>query len=62
MSERVRTFDGPLRQGADLERSIDELWFYNDPAHYGSLVLRCGWPAESFQRWLGARMRDVLLP
>ncbi|MFC7548927.1 TetR/AcrR family transcriptional regulator [Plantactinospora sp. GCM10030261] len=59
--ERLRTFPEPLRQGADVERSIDELWFYNDPAHYGSLVLRCGWSPGSFRRWLGDRMRQVLL-
>lgn len=59
--EQVRTF-GPLRQGADVERAVDELWFYNDPAHYAALVLHCGWPEDSFRRWLAARMRDVLLP
>ncbi|MFI7488405.1 TetR/AcrR family transcriptional regulator [Micromonospora echinaurantiaca] len=59
--EQVRTF-GPLRQGADVERAVDELWFYNDPAHYAALVLHCGWPEDTFRRWLAARMRDVLLP
>ncbi|MGS2618365.1 TetR/AcrR family transcriptional regulator [Micromonospora sp. LZ34] len=59
--EQARTF-GPLRQGADIERAVDELWFFNDPAHYAALVLRCGWTEDSFRRWLAARMRDVLLP
>ncbi|MGC1211260.1 MAG: TetR family transcriptional regulator [Micromonospora sp.] len=60
--ERLRTFDGPLRQGADTERAVDELWFFNDPAHYAALVHRCGWAEESFRDWLAARMRDALLP
>jgi AcrR family transcriptional regulator len=59
--ERVRSL-GPLRQGADVERAIDALWIFNDPAHYGALVLRCGWTEDSFRDWLSERMRDVLLP
>jgi len=59
--ERLRTFEPPLRQGDDVERAIDELWFYNDPAHYGALVLGCGWTAEVFREWLAARMRDSLI-
>ncbi|RKN50881.1 TetR/AcrR family transcriptional regulator [Micromonospora endolithica] len=60
--ERLGTLDTALRQGSDVERAVDELWFYNDPAHYGALVLRCGWTEESFRRWLAERMCDVLLP
>ncbi len=59
--ERLRTFEPPLRQGDDTERAVDELWFYNDPAHYGALVLGCGWSEDSFREWLAGRMRDVLL-
>lgn len=59
--ERLAALGAPLRQGPDLERAVDELWFYNDPAHYGALVLHCGWTEESFRAWLAGRMRDGLL-
>ncbi|MDY7087551.1 MAG: helix-turn-helix domain-containing protein [Actinomycetota bacterium] len=59
--ERLVTLGATLRQGAELERAVDELWFYNDPAHYGALVLHCGWTEESFQAWLAERMCEVLL-
>jgi AcrR family transcriptional regulator len=58
--ERVGSF-GPLRQGSDVERAIDVLWIFNDPALYGALVLHCDWTEESFRDWLSARMRDALL-
>ncbi|MEU7715674.1 TetR/AcrR family transcriptional regulator [Micromonospora chalcea] len=60
--DHLLTLDGPLRAGADAGRAVDTLWFYNDPAHYAALVQRCGWTEESFREWLGARMRDALLP
>ncbi|MEW2381937.1 helix-turn-helix domain-containing protein [Micromonospora sp. NPDC047707] len=60
--ERLRELDVPLRQGSDVEHAIDELWFYNDPAHYGALVLDRGWPEDAFRAWLGRSMRHALLP
>ncbi|WBB54290.1 TetR/AcrR family transcriptional regulator [Verrucosispora sp. WMMD573] len=59
--ERVCALGGPLRQGADIEAAIDEVWFYNDPAHYGALVLARGWPEEVFRHWLGRSLRHALL-
>ncbi|MDY7088532.1 MAG: TetR/AcrR family transcriptional regulator [Actinomycetota bacterium] len=59
--ERLLALDARLKQGGEQERAVDELWFYNDPAHYGALVVRCGWTKDSFQTWLAERMRDVLL-
>jgi AcrR family transcriptional regulator len=59
--ERVRSL-GPVRQGSDVERAIDVLWVFNDPAHYGALVSRCGWSEDSFRDWLSERMREALLP
>ncbi|MET8268202.1 TetR/AcrR family transcriptional regulator [Micromonospora arida] len=58
--DRVRSL-GPLRQGSDVERAIDALWIFNDPAHYDALVLRCGWTEGSFGDWLSERMQDALL-
>ncbi|MEH0930407.1 TetR/AcrR family transcriptional regulator [Micromonospora sp. CPCC 205558] len=58
--ERGRSL-GPLRQGSDVERAVDTLWIFNDPAHYDALVLRCGWTEDSFSDWLSERMQDALL-
>ncbi|WFE41558.1 TetR family transcriptional regulator [Micromonospora sp. WMMD998] len=60
--DHLFTVDGPLRPDTPVEPVVDGLWFYNDPAHYAALVHRCGWAEESFRTWLGARMRDALLP
>lgn len=59
--ERVATL-GPLRQGSDLDRAIDALWMFNDPAHYDALVLRQGWTEDAFRQWLAGHMRHTLLP
>ncbi|MEV0002138.1 helix-turn-helix domain-containing protein [Micromonospora sp. NPDC050980] len=59
--ERLDALDRPPPSGRDAEQAVDELWFYNDPAHYHALVLRCGWSEESFQAWLARRMHDALL-
>jgi AcrR family transcriptional regulator len=53
---------GPLRPGLDTVRATDLLWVFNDPAHYNSLVLRCGWHETLFTDWLSSHMRQALLP
>jgi hypothetical protein len=45
----------------DLDRAVDSLWIFNDPAHYDALVHRRGWPEADFIPWLAARMRDAVL-
>jgi hypothetical protein len=45
----------------DLDRAVDSLWIFNDPAHYDALVHRRGWPETVFTPWLAARMRDAVL-
>lgn len=52
---------GSLRAGLDLERAVDVLWLFNDPAHHGALVGRQGWPEPEFRAWLSAQMRAALL-
>ncbi len=52
---------GDLRPGLPLERAIDVLWFWNDPAHHGALVARQGWARDEYRDWLSARMRESLL-
>ncbi|MDQ7905010.1 hypothetical protein RB614_10800 [Phytohabitans sp. ZYX-F-186] len=58
--ERVNAL-GPLRQGSDVERAVDVLWVFNDPALYDALVRRRGWTDDAFRAWLSERMRDALL-
>ncbi|GAA4719313.1 TetR/AcrR family transcriptional regulator [Phytohabitans rumicis] len=58
--EKVQAF-GALRQGSDVERAVDVLWIFNDPALYDSLVRHCGWTEDAFRAWLSERMRDALL-
>jgi hypothetical protein len=52
---------GPVRGGLDVERAVDVLWFFNDPAHHGALVGRQGWPVADYRSWLAERMRGALL-
>lgn len=59
--DRVRSL-GPLRRDLGMERATDILWFFNDPAHYTSLVSGRGWNEDTFRRWLSGMMRDALLP
>ena len=35
---------GSLRDGLTVERAVDSVWIFNDPALYHSLVLDRGWP------------------
>ena len=51
---------GPLAHGAD--RATDILWVFNDPAHYDTLVSRCGWPEPDYTSWLSRQIRHALLP
>jgi AcrR family transcriptional regulator len=52
---------GPVRRELDVERAVDVLWFFNDPAHHGALVGRQGWPEADYRSWLAERMRGALL-
>jgi AcrR family transcriptional regulator len=52
---------GERGAAVDLDRAVDSLWIFNDPAHYDALVHRRGWPETVFVPWLAARMRDAVL-
>lgn len=52
---------GPLRPGLTLDAAVDALWLLNDPAHYGTLVIDCGWAENAFAGWLAGQMRQALL-
>ncbi|MFY1696770.1 MULTISPECIES: TetR/AcrR family transcriptional regulator [unclassified Solwaraspora] len=53
---------GPLRDGVDVQRATDVIWHFNDPAHYDSLVLHCGWDEQVFRDWLASQLKHALLP
>jgi AcrR family transcriptional regulator len=42
-------------------RAVDSLWFFNDPAHYDTLVGQCRWREAHFTAWLAAQMQQSLL-
>jgi len=44
------------RRGRHLDRSIDRVWFLNDPAHYTAFVHGCGWSERAFGAWLTEAM------
>jgi AcrR family transcriptional regulator len=50
---------GPLVPGTD--RATDIVWIFNDPAHYDTLVSRCGWPEPDYTSWLSGQLRHALL-
>jgi AcrR family transcriptional regulator len=52
---------GDLRAGLDMERAVDVLWFWNDPAHHAALVGGRGWSPGEYRDWLSARMQESLL-
>lgn len=58
--DQLRTL-GPVEDWPGRDRAVDALWFFNDPAHYGTLVVQCHWPEPDFTAWLAARMQDALL-
>jgi AcrR family transcriptional regulator len=52
---------GTLADGLDLERGIDILSVFNDPAHYAQLVLGRAWPVDTYRNWLATTMRRSLV-
>jgi AcrR family transcriptional regulator len=52
---------GTVERWAGHEQAVDTLWFFNDPAHYDTLVVHCRWQEADFTAWLAARMQDALL-
>ena len=53
---------GDFREGITLERARDVLWAYSSPELYELLVLRQGWPLESYGRFVADAMIAALLP
>jgi AcrR family transcriptional regulator len=59
--DRLHAVGAPKGGRAQVEKQVDALWFYNDPAHHHTMVSECGWRERDFTTWLAARMVDALL-
>jgi len=52
---------GRLRRGITLEQTADVLWIYSSPELYELLVLRRGWTARRYGRFVAEAMTAALL-
>jgi AcrR family transcriptional regulator len=52
---------GPVDGWPGRDRVVDVLWFFNDPAHYDTLVVQCHWPEHDFTAWLATQMQFAIL-
>jgi AcrR family transcriptional regulator len=52
---------GRLPSGVDQGRATDVVWMFNDPAHYETLVRKCGWTEASYSAWLAGQLKQGLL-
>jgi hypothetical protein len=52
---------GHLRPGITLEEAADVLWTYSSAELYELLVLRRGWSAKRYGRFVGRAMTKALL-
>ena len=53
---------GHLRPGITVDQAADILWAYSSPELYELLVIRRGWPAERFGRFIADALSSALLP
>ena len=53
---------GHLRAGVTLREAIDVLWTYSSPDLYDLLVVRRGWSAARYGRFVGDAIAAALLP
>ena len=53
---------GHLQPGITVAQAADILWTYSSPELYELLVLRRGWPAEHYGRFIAQAMIAALLP
>ena len=52
---------GRLRAGVSVAQAADVLWTYSAPELYELLVLRRGWPARRYGRFIADAMMEALL-
>jgi AcrR family transcriptional regulator len=53
---------GHLRPGLTVEQAADICWIYSSPELYELLVLRRGWPAERYGKFIAEALIAALLP
>ena len=53
---------GHLREGVTLREAVDVLWTYSSPDLYDLLVVRRGWSAARYGRFVGDAIAAALLP
>jgi AcrR family transcriptional regulator len=53
---------GHLRPGITPRQAADILWTYSSPELYELLVIRRGWPAEQYGRFVAQALAAALLP
>jgi hypothetical protein len=63
MAHNARTLlkGGHLRSGMTLDAATDVLWTYSSPELYDLLVIRRGWSAERYGRFIADGMIAALL-
>ncbi len=52
---------GQLKPGLSIEGATDVMWTYSAPEMYDLLVIRCGWSAERYGRFVGESLTAALL-
>lgn len=52
---------GHLRSGVTFEDASDVLWTYSSPELYELLVVKCGWDATRYGKFIGDALVDALL-
>ena len=53
---------GQLKDGLTLDLAADIMWTYSSPELYELLVVRCGWDAARYGRFIGDSLAAALLP
>ena len=53
---------GHLKTGMTVEAATDLMWTYSSPELYELLVVRCGWDAARYGRFIGDSLAAALLP
>jgi hypothetical protein len=59
---RAAEFQGLPAQPWAGRQAADILWTYSSPELYELLVIRRGWPAEQYGRFVGQALTAALLP
>jgi hypothetical protein len=53
---------GPLREGLGQDTATEVMWVHMSPDNYLSLVVKRGWSAAAYRRWLEHTLTAAPLP